>query len=353
MSTPLNESAAFGPPAGDASQLIASHRAARDGAALIDRSDRARLVLSGPDALDLLHRTTTADLSELAAGQFATTVIQIETGRILDWLLLWRRTDDLLIVTGPGRGAADLEWLDRMVIMDDVTVRSLDDESALFELSGPDAAAILGRLGLKLPGRVGAAAEPRCVDGIVDGALITVAIARRAEHPECWLVVPRAAAPAVAARLQQAGATPIGLVVDEALRLERGQPLVGRELTNQANPLEARLHASIGFRKGCYPGQEVIARMITYKSVKRILSLIQLERAVTAPRTGSSYPLADGTAAGRITSTAWSFQHAAPLAMGYLRNDLALTGTKVAVNTPDGPVGGQVIDFPIAGTQWN
>ena len=359
MSNPRNEpDAAPGSPAAEPAQLAAAYRAARDGACLIERSERGRFILSGADALDLLHRTTTADLSGLVAGQFATTVIQTETGRILDWLLLWRRADDLLIVTGPGRGAADLEWVDRMVIMDDVVATSLDEESALFELSGPDAPVILERAGLELPGfnldgGQAAAMEQRCHEGMIGATRITVAIARLSQRPEFWLIVPRAAATAVAARLTEAGATPIGADVDEALRLERGQPLVGRELTNEANPLEARLRASIGLRKGCYPGQEVIARLITYKSIKKTLSLIRLERAVTAPPAGSSYPLVDGAASGRITSTAWSFRHDAPLAMGYLRNDLAGVGTTVVVTTPDGPVSGQVIDFPTAGTEWN
>lgn len=358
MSNPLNESAPLGIPAADSERLAASHHAALAGAALIERSRHGCLVLSGADALDLLHRTTTADLSKLAVGQFATTVIQTETGRILDWLLLWRRADDLLIVTGPDRGAADLEWVDRMVIMDDVTGRLLDEERVLFELSGPGAASILGRAGLGLSsldrdGREATAMEPRYAERMLGDVTLTVAAARLGACPEFWLIVPRAAAPLVATRLQEAGATLIGPAVDDALRLERGQPLVGRELTQEANPLEARLHASIGFKKGCYPGQEVIARMITYKSVKKVLSLVQLEQFVAPPPVGSSYPLVDGASVGRMTSTAWSFQHAAPLAMGYLRNDLATIGTRVTVQTPDGPVIGQVIDMPTAGTEWN
>ncbi|TPW17320.1 MAG: folate-binding protein YgfZ [bacterium] len=341
MSTPLNEPDA------------AAYRAAREGAALIDRSDRAALLLAGADALDLLHRTTTADLSRLVPGQFATTVIQTETGRILDWLLLWRRMDDLLIVTGPDRGTPDLEWTDRMVIMDDVTGRFLDPENVLLELSGPGAPAILGRLGLELPGHGGGGATPRSANVLIDGVPVTLATSRLRQDPECWLHVPTAAAPSVVTRLTQAGATPIGREVSEAIRLLRGQPLVGRELTSEANPLEARLDHSIGFQKGCYPGQEVIARMITYKSVRKILSLLRLERRVTAPPAGSSYPLVGGIALGRITSTAWSFQQDAPLAMGYLRNDLAGIGSRVEISAPDGPVIGQVVDFPTVGTEWN
>lgn len=330
----------------------AAWRRTVDGAALFDRSDRGRLVLAGADGLDLLHRTTTGDLAALPVDGFATTVIQTETGRILDWIRLWRRAGDLLLVTGPGRGAEDLEWVDRMVIMDDVTPQLLDDTTRLYELAGPAAATMLAAVGLPVPGAAGDGSA-RIADGHIEGIEVTVACARTGARGEFWLVVPASATASLAARFEAAGAEPAGPDLDDTLRLERGEPLVGRELTALANPLEARLEASIGFQKGCYPGQEVIARMITYKSLKRRLSLLALERAMPAPRAGESWPLADGPAAGRITSTAWSFAHEAPLAMGYLRNDLAAPGTPVTVKGPDGEVTGRVLDFPMEGTRWS
>jgi len=330
----------------------AAWRRAVDQAALFDRSDRGRLVLAGADSLDLLHRTTTGDLAALPIGGFATSVIQTETGRVLDWILLWRRAADLLVVTGPGRGADDLAWVDRMVIMDDVTPQLLDDTTRLYELAGPAAGAMLAAVGLPVAG-ASDEGTPRTTEGQIDGIDVTVACARTGARGEFWLLVPAAGAPEVAARLEAAGAVPAGAEIDDAIRLERGQPLVGRELTTDANPLEARLEASIGFQKGCYPGQEVIARMITYKSLKRRLSLLALDQAIPSPPVGGSWPLVDGTAAGRITSTAWSFLHGAPLAMGYLRNDLAAPGTVVQVKGPDGPVAGRVLDFPTEGTRWS
>ncbi|HEX7877987.1 MAG TPA: glycine cleavage T C-terminal barrel domain-containing protein [Candidatus Eisenbacteria bacterium] len=335
------------PPVTEAAQ--AAWRRAVDEAALFDRSDRGRLVLKGGDALDLLHRTTTADLTGLPIGGFATTVMQTETGRILDWLALWRRDNQLLLVTGPGRASDDLAWVDRMVIMDDVMPELLDESTRLFELAGPRAPEVLAATGLA----VATTGEAAIIDGTIGGISTTVAVARRGSRPNFWLMMPKEVAETVAGRLEKGGAIRVGADVDDAMRLERGEPLVGRELTEAANPLEARLDGSIGFQKGCYPGQEVIARMITYKSLKRRLSLMRLDDPLPSPPAGQSWPLLEGAAAGRITSAAWSFAHGAPLAMGYLRNDLAVTGTAVTVAGPAGLVTGRVLDFPTEGTRWS
>lgn len=360
MSIPMNEFLpADGASERDGITAAAVYAAARTGAALMERSDRGRIVLAGADALDLLHRTTTADLAELAVGQFVTTVIQTETARILDWLLVWRRPADLFVVTGPGRGPEDLAWVDRMAIMDDVTGMDLEPGSELFELAGPTAATVLNRLdvwpgaGSESSDAAGHSGGSRCLEVTLAGVPVTLAQSRAADLPSFWLLVPRAGAEAVTTALDEAGATFLPAALAESLRLERGEPRVGRELTTAVMPLEARLQASIGFRKGCYPGQEVIARMITYKSVKRILSLIELASGIPAPESGESYPLAEGAAAGRITSLAWSPARQAPVAMGYLRNDLSEPGTSVTVSAPNGPVTGRVLAFPPEGTRWS
>lgn len=281
------------------------YRAARERMALFERSDAGILRLTGTDALDLLQRTTTGELARLAAGETAMTVIQTETARILDWAEVRRRDNDLILVTGPGRAEADLAWLDRMVIMDDVTVEDLSADWRCIDLVGPS----VGRKRL-----CGPAAE---IDGLV------------------------------AALLERGEAVRAGRLADESLRLEQGRPRVGRELTAETNPLEARLHESISFTKGCYPGQEVIARLITYKSLKRTLCAFELSREVAAPAPGANHPLVDGgAAAARITSVGWSYGRNAWLALGFARNDLAAPGTSLEFSGPDGPFEGRVLEYP-------
>jgi folate-binding protein YgfZ len=339
-----------GDPAGDTpadyGDAAAEYRAARESAALFPRRSRGRLRLTGSDALDLLHRTTTADLASLPVGGVATTVVQSETARVLDWVTVLRRADDLVLIGGAGRGAALAEWIDRLVIMEDVQVEALGDDSELFEIVGPSAGAALADAWGAEAGAIpaGRAVLPAPAPGVT----LIRGFERR---PDAWLVLFEAGADRgpLERLVAERRLVPAGLRADEALRIEDGRPLVGRELNGDANPLEARLEDSVSFTKGCYPGQEVVARLITYKSLKRRLARFELDRDVPPPPPGTNYPAVDGGApTARITSTARSFAGVPVIALGYVKNELAAPGTDIVFSAPDGPVRGRVLDIPPA-----
>jgi len=328
----------FGDPA-------AEYAAARSGAGVLAAAGTGCLVLTGTDRVDLLHRTTTGDLRSLAPGRTAFTVIQTETARILDLVLLLAFDDDLLAVTGPARAAEDAAWIDRMTIMDDVSVRDASEETAVLELSGPAAG---GSAEAIVPGAAAMEAGTHRATGSGDRRIV----AARIEDGRFFVVAPAADAAGLLDRLTVAGgAVPLGRAVAEALRLEAGRPAVGRELTDAANPLEAGLRFAIGFEKGCYTGQEVIARMITYKSVKRRLAGFLFEGEVAAPEAGASFDVErDGAPAGRLTSAARSYGLDRWVGLGYVKTERIpemAAGTPVTIRTPAGPVGAVTAPLPL------
>jgi folate-binding protein YgfZ len=324
----------------------ASHRAAPRSAVLFRRSDRGLLRLTGGDALDLLHRTTTADLARLPVGGAAPTVVQTETARVVDWLTVIRRADDIVLVGGPGRGDELAAWIDRLVIMEDVQVETLGAGVDLFEVAGPGAAAAVAEAFDDAAGalRTGQVLESARVPGVT--------IVRGFElRPDAHLLLFDSSADRAPLEkwLASSAVTVADASTDEALRIAEGRPLVGRELNGDANPLEARLETSVSFTKGCYPGQEVVARLVTYKSLKRRLALFELDRDVPSPAPGTNYPAVDGGApAARITSVARACDRTATIALGYAKNELAAPGTDLLFSAADGPVRGRVLDFPPA-----
>lgn len=318
--------------------IESGYAALRQGAGVISRHDWGRLRLTGADRADLLHRTTTGNLRGLAAGAGAPTILQTETAKIIDWLTVYERGADMLVVAGPGRGAEAAAWIDRIVIMDDVVVEDITATTGLLELCGPRAPEVAAALA----GPAAATLEPHAhLTFELEGAPITLAAGRPQEPPFYRLVAPLTALDALNARLAALGAVPVTEAAAEALRAELGVPAVGRELTPDANPLEARLHKSISFDKGCYTGQEVIAKMITYKSMKRTLVGYHLPEGITPPSPGHWHPVRQGhEVVGRLTTVSWSPGRRAWIGLGLLKNQCAAPGTPLRVDPANHPVGG-------------
>lgn len=314
------------------------YTALRQGAGIIPRHELGRLRLTGADRADLLHRTSTGDLRGLAAGAGAQTIIQTETAKVIDWLAVYERGQDMLVVAGPGRGAEAAAWIDKIVIMDDVTVEDITATTGLLEICGPLATDVAAGLA----GEAARTLAPHAhITFELGGGAITLAAGRPQEPPYFRIIAPLAALDVLIQRLGELGAVPASASAAEALRAELGVPAVGHELTLDANPLEARLHKSISFDKGCYTGQEVIAKMITYKSTKRTLVGYRLPDGVSAPSLDHWHPVRQGSeVVGRLTTVAWSpgLQHW--IGLGLLKTQCATPGTRLRVDPANHPAGG-------------
>ncbi len=305
--------------------IRADYEALQSGAGLLDRSRVGRISFAGDDALDLLHRLSTNDLLGLEAGQAVNTVLTSPKGRIVDLLYVLRRDADVLVMTAPETRRKVVDWVDFYTFAEDVEARDLTCETAMFSLSGPGAEGVLEGLaeGGAVPAGVGEHAEVRLA-----GACARVARSDFLGGRGYDLIVPSEAGQAVRNGLCAAGGLrPVGSEAYEAVRVERGVPVYGKELGESYNPLEAGLLDYVSFTKGCYVGQEVVTRLNTYQKVqKRLAGLILDGGAATGARL-----MLDGKQAGVITSTAVSPVRGARLGLGYVRRTLPAEGAVLQV----------------------
>lgn len=262
--------------------------------ARIERDALARVVVAGSERRDFLQRLVTNDVSGLAAGRGVPALLLERTGRLVDRVIVADRGRDFLLVGGPGRSAVVVAWLERHVIADDVTVEDMGLRTRLCTVVGErGAAAISDALGVPASGL--APWEHR--DGAAGGETVTVLRAEDLGSPS-FHVIGTAAALGDAL----AGLPAVGQDVWDALRVEAGVPAFGAELDERTMPLEARLTDSISFTKGCYVGQEVIARLRRQDRVKRTLVRLRLDGDTTpAP---DAPVLAGGDEIGAVTSVA-------------------------------------------------
>ncbi|MHC4932026.1 MAG: CAF17-like 4Fe-4S cluster assembly/insertion protein YgfZ [Planctomycetota bacterium] len=270
--------------------------------AFYDRTFRGRLIITGRDRLDLLHRLASNSLLGMEKGKGCQTCFCNPKGRMIDWSVVLDRGDDLLILSAnPERLSGHIQ---QYTITEDVTVRNY--MAIEIVLCGPAAA---GLMGVQI--------EPWCHTEILLGE-VNVQVAR---IEPLWGDAYAILAPdAVALRreLAEKGRALQGAEID-ALRIRSGVPAYPNEINEDHNPWEAGLSDAISLTKGCYIGQEVIARLKTYDKVKR--RLVGLRLAMARER-GDPLRL-EGVDVGLVTTVAGD------LAMGYVETEHAKPGTSL------------------------
>ena len=293
------------------------YHAARTGAALRDAQASFRLYMRGADHLDFLHRMTSNDFHNLQLGHGLEAVFIEQRARILDLATCYRGPDATALILSPDSRASIPAWLDRFIFAEALELADRTDETAMFELIGPHAVRLVAHV---LDADLAKFQDHQLLDPqVVDGLWLA-----RMAGPGLRAFGPPAAVEALWQRLTTAGAHPIGAATWEILRVEQGLPLLGRELTQDYNPWEAGLDRAIHLDKGCYIGQEVIARLDTYDKVKQHLVGLRLSTA-ELPTTGQ--PLRDGVReVGRITSAVHS-PSLGPIALAYVRRSACAEGT--------------------------
>ena len=298
--------------------------ALRNGAALQLRPDAGVLVIADADRADFLHRMTTNNINVLRPGQSAVTVLTSPTARIVFVFTVVCRTDDLLVLPAPGETATVEHYLrGQIFFMDKVKVRNVSADYARLRVMGAAAGPALAALELDLD----AAADGTWQD---QNGLLAVK-QMNYDVPGYELILPLAQQPSVLDTLIAAGAT---LLDDDAAyharRIELGRPWPGHELTGDYNPLEAGLAWACSDNKGCYAGQEIIARQITYDKVTKTLVGLRSTAALIA---GAELTV-DGRIVGVVTSAAHSPTLDAPIALAIVKRPHNTTGS--VLQTGDG-----------------
>lgn len=292
----------------------ADYRALTEGAALLLRPTAGVIILTDSDRSDFLHRMTTNNINQLRPGQAAVTVLTNATARIEQVFTVLCQPEELWLLPAPAQTVAlERHLRSQIFFMDKVKVRNASETYKRLRVMGPRATDVLRQHGLPV-----ATLEN---DGWLAQDGLVVLKQEHYDLPGYEVIVQTTPQDdlleqAVIKGLQAAGAH---LLTDESAyqirRIELGTPLPGYELTNEYNPLEAGLGWSCADNKGCYTGQEIIARQITYDKVtKRLVGLRS-----QAPLTPGAELQAEGRTVGVVTSVAASPATATPIALAIVR----------------------------------
>jgi folate-binding protein YgfZ len=322
-------------------------RAALDACAVVNRSGLARVRATGPDLLGLLHRLSTKAVKDLAPGQGRSTVLTTNKGRIVARLFVHHLGEPgVLLCGGAGDAGRIIAHLDKYTFAEQTGFEDASASWCQVALVGPRAHDALRESGLP-PVEPGQTAS----GSLGDLAVHVLGQDGDSEHGVSVVAASEDFAPVWSALVEAAeahGGRPLGAQAAEARRVLLGLPAAGRELTEEHNPLEAGLWGAVDFDKGCYVGQEVVARLNTYDKVSRVLRGFVLEPGDPVPEPGTRL-LAGERRVGVLTSALVPPGRRAPVALGYVKRDHADPGTELRPDRP-GAAPLRVHALPLADT---
>ncbi len=315
-------------------RLHQGYTALKQGVAILDLSPSTRLEHKGPDALDLLNRLTTNDLSNLTPGRAAATVLTSEIGRVIDlFMVVCLQPNRLLLISDSQNPDPLVENIRKYTIVEDAVLNDVSDSTARLAIRGPEAPRTIHALTAIDPLKV-TPGEIVSLPQLPEDAFLIQIQGQPAMQTGYEILLPIEHKQSIWNAALAAGAVPASPQDSEAVRIELGVPAPGTELTSRVNPLEAGLERLISFTKGCYVGQEVIARLDTYDKVQRRLV------GLTAPdrvKPGDALT-ADGRDVGWITSAAHVPHTSRTIALGYVRRRYAEPGTTLNANSAQATV---------------
>lgn len=311
-------------------------KAAEQRVAVVDRSHRALATITGAERLSWLHTISSQHIATLADGHSAENLDLDLNGRVLHHFVLTDLDGTVWLDTEAERGPELLSFLQKMVFWADAKPEAAP-EHAVLSLLGPEATGLLDTLGVTAPALVYAAV-----------ALPGGGFVRRMPWPSADsfdLIVPRAELTTWWGRLTEAGAKPAGMWAFEALRVAALRPRIGVDTDERTIPHEARWiggvdeHGAVHLNKGCYRGQETVARVHNLGKPPRNLVLLHLDgSADERPATGDDVT-AGGRAVGRL-GTVVDHYELGPIALALIKRSVPagtelVAGTMAAAIDPD------------------
>jgi folate-binding protein YgfZ len=290
-----------GAPTTSVNRIRDQYLALRDGRGFVELVGWSSITVTGADRQAFLHSFCTNDIKRHVPGQSCEAFFTNVKGRTIGYGLVACRETELVFIAVPGQGPSLVEHLDRYVIREDVQLRDTTAERSYVLLS--DASVQIGDVPVRwirwdLIGRPSS--------GLVEVASADLARARQA--------------------IEERGATPCDMAAFETLRIEAGTPLFGIDFNDTNLPQElGRDDRAISFTKGCYLGQETVARIDALGHVNQQLAGVRFS-GTDVPQAGAALVRA-GASAGHVTSGTFSPRLGAPLALAMVKRDSLAPGT--------------------------
>lgn len=318
----------------------------RAGAVSFDLTGRGCIHVSGPDRVAFLQGVVSNDIRALAPGSGCPALFLTPKGKLRATLDVLALEDRFLLDTEPTLAVSLTEGLRSYVVYPPVEIEDRSAATGVLHVEGSAAVALLGAALGPLPTKGRSHALFSFHD--IDGRIVSVS---RGGETGFDLRVPRESIRALQEGLSGAGLPPATVELLDAARIEAGIPRWGAELDHTVLPDEAGLQVdAVSYSKGCYVGQETVARLRTYGHVNRYLRRILLPPgsapapgdAVLAPEGGGE----DRTAAGRVVDAVGSSRLGRVVAFAWLKREFAKAGQRLEVSTASGTVPAEILAPP-------
>src|SRR6266498_291394 len=327
------------------------------GAGMIDLSSRGRIHVSGSEAIQFLNGLITNDLKTLPGDRWMPAAFPNVQGRLIAHIrvICCEKTaagrvesPTFLLDTEAATHERALKTIERFTLAGDFRVRDLNSETAMITIQGKQAAQVIESV-------LGHAVQTMPNDGAISipwqNAAIMVIRATHSGENGFDLIVKSEQASELWQVLNQSGAQPVGFDAFEVLRLEAGQPRFGIDMDETTVVTEAGLDDAVSFTKGCYVGQEIIARIKYRGHVAKRLTGVLFDCARKIER-GVKIRSVEGREIGTITSVTYSPHLGRTIALGYVKYDYLAPGTEVRLNEGQEEVVAQIAAPPFVQGSW-
>ena len=318
-----------------------------NGAALRE-INAAIIELKGKDALDLMHRISTNSLKDLSKESFKRTIFTNERGRIIDLATIVNFGDHQLMISSEFHKEKVIKWIEKYVIMDDVQVNDINGKYILLGLLGPQADSFI----TLVCGNVVNDIKPGTFKAVrSEGIIFFLAkqIDRNGYNKFYILADSINSLELMKYMKENKGPFDFNFVGEDAYsvyRITNGIPSAPNEMNDQYNPHETRLLDYVSFTKGCYIGQEVIARLDTYDKVQKYLCGITFDETFQVNGPAALFD-EKGLEAGTVTSSIFSSRCKKQIGMGYVKRAYTEGGTELLLKNNGATVRAKVEKFPI------
>ena len=319
----------------DYGEELSEYKAVRENVGIIDLSPRGKLRLSGKHHLKFLQGMLSNDVLKLEKDKGMYATILTVKGRMISDMRVYREKESVLLDLEPGLNEKVAQLLTKFRLSYKADINDITDNMGLLSIQGPHSGKLMELL---LEEEIPQMEEFNFIQKEFSGRDLTIVKVNRTGEEGYDIYLDNSGLEVLWSTLINKGEglniKPVGYGVMNTLRIEAGIPIYGIDMDESNIPIEAGLWDALNFEKGCYVGQEVVARIKWRGHVNWHLMGFKSEGEMV-PEIGAE--IFDGERKiGRITSSAFSHTLNNPLSIGYIRREFKEAGTKVSLKGADG-----------------
>jgi len=318
------------------------YQAVREQAGVLDVSYAGKIRVTGADRIRYLHNLLSNDIRSLVPGRGCYATLLTHQGHIESDLYAYVGGEEVLLECPPSGTSKLFESLSRFIIADKVALENATAALGILSFQGPEAPSVITQI-LGEPVKPMEMLEHRAVNRKPSWRVVR---RDRSGSDGFDLWVPATDMPSLWDRALSMGSVlPVGHRALNWLRTEAGIPWHGSEIRDKSLPMELGMDSAISLSKGCYRGQEIVARVIHRGQLQRGLAALAVGHD-TEPEPGSEVH-AGGTKVGEVASATWSPRLGKPLALALMKNEFRSPGVRVEIVSGSSVLPAEIVALPV------